>query len=393
MTAATPDTSTHVDSSPGGRRRRVAILYQLPESWGNVRSVWDAMQRDDGIEPSVIMVPFLHPDYRWNREDAARHLDELGLPWRAWDEIDLRTAGLDAALFTSPYDETRPPAWRFPELRRHVPFTGYVPYGLEVGGGDINLTHQYGQPVAMHGSAVFVRSQSARGMYSRHCPTGDRHVVVSGHPRMDGLVDLDRFPVDPELRAQIGDRRAVLWNAHFSFDGDLWSSFDQLAMPIFRAFARRPELVLLFRPHPLLWKKLLNLSIFDEAGVAAFREELLRMGVVIDERPDHRHAFAASSAMLTDAGSFLMEYFVTGKPVLYLRNPHGLGLNDEGAAVARYYDTATSDTDIARFLDSLGHRPETEKAQRMAAIPMFFADFDGNAGQRVVDHIKYALGA
>ncbi len=395
MTAGTPDTTTHTTGTngSGGRRRRVAILYQLPESWGNVRSVWEAMQRDDSIEPSVIMVPFLHQDYRWNRDDAERHLDGLGLPWRAWEDIDLPSAGLDAALFTSPYDDTRPPAYRFAELRRHVPFTGYVPYGLEVGGGDINLVYQYGQPVAMHGSAVFVRSRSARDMFSRHCPTGDRHVVVSGHPRMDGLVGLDGFPVDPELRARIGDRRAVLWNAHFSFDDDLWSSFDQLAMPIFREFAQRPELALLFRPHPLLWKKLVNLSIFDAAGVDEFRSELLRMGVVIDERPDHRHAFAASTAMLTDAGSFLMEYFVTGKPVLYLRNPHGLGLNAEGAAVARYYDTATSGDDVRRFLDSLERRPDTEMAQRMAAIPMFFADFDGKAGQRVVDHIKHSLGA
>ncbi len=130
-----------------------------------------------------------------------------------------------------------------------------------------------------------------------------------------------------------------------------------------------------------------------EAGLQAFRAELLEQGVVIDERPDHRHAFAASSAMMTDAGSFLMEYFVTCKPVLYLSNPHGLGLNAEGRSAARYYDTASDSDGVARFLDTLGRRPDNEAALRRAGIPMFFAGFDGHAGQRVAGHIVSALGA
>lgn len=380
-------------SADTSRRLRVAILFQAPEAWGNVRSVWDAMVRDPGIDARVILLPFLHADYHWDREAAERHLHAHGIAWQAWDTFDPEDAGLDAVLFTSPYDSTRPPEYHFAAVAGRVGFTGYVPYGLEVGGGEMNLVNQYGQPAAKDASAVFVRSSGARTMYARHCPTGDGHVVVSGHPRMDGLVDLERFPVDPLLRAQIGDRKAVLWNAHFSFDGDHWSSFDRLAMPIFRQFARRPDLALLFRPHPLLWRKLVNLGIFDEAGVEAFRAELLEAGVVVDERPDHRHAFAASAAMMSDVGSFLMEYFVTCKPVLYLQNPHGLGLNAEGQAVVRYYDTAAEENGVARFLDSLAQRPANEQSLRRAGLPLFFAGFDGGAGQRVVQHIKRVLGS
>ncbi|MET0208260.1 MAG: CDP-glycerol glycerophosphotransferase family protein, partial [Burkholderiaceae bacterium] len=309
------------------------------------------------------------------------------------DGIDPTDAAFDAVLFTSPYDETRPAAYRFPALSRHVRFTAYIPYGLEVGGGSVNLFHQYGQPVTLHASAVFVRSGSAREMYARHCASGAGHVVVSGHPRMDAMSMLDEFAVDSTLREQIGQRKAVLWNAHFSFDADQWSTFDQLAMPILEQFARRPDLALLFRPHPLLWKKLVNLGVYDDNGVAALRRELQAMGVVIDERTDHRHAFAASSALMTDAGSFLMEYFVTGKPVLYLANPHGLGLNEEGRAVSRHYDVAADASAIGAFLDSLGQRAPDEQTRRRAAIPAFFAGFDGGAGRRVLEHIKTRLAA
>lgn len=374
--------------STAGKRLKVAIFYQLPESWANVCSIWAALVQDPSIDARVILLPFIHADYTWNRDTAEQHLASLEIPYLLWDRVDLRSDRFDAVFFTSPYDATRPQAYHFSEVQKHVPFTAYIPYGLEVGGGSVNLVYQYGQPVAQHASAVYVRSAGARSMYTRHCPTGDRHVVVSGHPRMDRLVGLENFEVDPLLLEQIGGRRAVLWNAHFSFDGDLWSTFDLLAMDIFAAFEARPDLALIFRPHPLLWKKILNLGLLDSAGIEALRNELAARGVILDERPDHRHAFSASSAMLSDTGSFLMEYLVTGKPVLYLCNPYGLGLNEEGEAVVRHYDCAEDAAGIEAFLDGLAHRPADDVARRKAAIPEFFFGFDGQAGQRVVDHLK-----
>ncbi|MFO3722507.1 CDP-glycerol glycerophosphotransferase family protein [Pseudomonas sp. HLMP] len=373
------------------RRLRLAILYQLPESWGNVRSVWEAAQDDAQIEVIVVMLPFIHKDYRWQREQSQAHLDALGVPFLAWDTFALEDAGFDAVLYTSPYDETRPEAYRFANLRQHVRCITYVPYGLEVGGGEHNYVYQYGQPVTAQATAVFVRSEGVRQMFARHCPTGSSHVQVTGHPRMDGLVDLLRFDVDPTLREAIGDRRAVLWNAHFSIDGDLWSTFDLLAGDILAAFATRPDLALVLRPHPLLWKKLANLNILDETGICALKRELAARGVIVDERTDHRHAFAVSEAMMSDVGSFLMEYLATGKPVLYLRNPHGLGLNEEGSAVVRHYQVADDAAGVERFLDQLRQGHDTLAESRRAAIGQFFHAFDGRAGQRVVTAIKELL--
>lgn len=370
---------------------RIAILYQLPESWANVRSVWHALRDDPELDPCVILLPFLHPDYQWDREASARHLDEQGIPWLAWDQIDLASARIDAAIFTSPYDTTRPADYSFQALREHISFLAYVPYGLEVGGGTMNIGLQFQQPVSQGASAVFVRSASAKSMYATHCPTGDGHVIVSGHPRMDALVDLDGFSVDPALTEAISGRRAVLWNAHFSFDGDFWSTFDDLGMAILEQFAARADLALIFRPHPLLWQKLINLEIFDEAQIGTFKSELAELGVIVDERADHRHAFAASSAMITDAGSFLMEYFVTGKPVLYLENPHGPGLNEEATPLLDYYYTAQRPEQVAAFLDGLSLRGAAERDRQLSSIGEFFVDFDGGAGSRVASHLKTAL--
>lgn len=369
-------------------KKRLVILYQLPESWVNVRSIWEAARDDESIDVSVVLLPFFHRDYEWRQDLAEAHLTALGVPFVLWSSYPLDEMALDAVLYTSPYDETRPDAYKFANLRQRARRTAYVPYGLEVGGGEQNYAYQYGQPVTAHADAVFVRSESVRDMFSRHCPNGAAHVHVTGHPRMDGLVGIADFPVDPALLTAIGERQAVLWNAHFSFDGDLWSTFDQLAAGIIESFVNRPDLVLLFRPHPLLWKKLINLNILSEHDIPELKAQLKDLGVIIDERSDHRHAFAASSAMMSDAGSFLMEYLATGKPVLYLRNPVGQGLNEEGAAVARQYQTASDVVQVCAFLEQLRRGEDPLHSSRNAAMKNFFHELDGGAGRRVLNVLK-----
>lgn len=370
------------------QKKRLAILYQLPESWANVRSIWEAAQDDDTVEASVVLLPFIHSDYQWQRELAEEYLRNLGVPYVPWNSYSLKEAALDAVLYTSPYDETRPEEYKFANVCQYVRRTAYVPYGLEVGGGEQNYFYQYGQPVTAHADAVFVRSENVRGMFSRYCPTGSSHVYVTGHPRMDGLVDIAGFAVDPALKHAVGERKAILWNAHFSFDDDLWSTFDCLACGIIESFIDRPDLVLLFRPHPLLWRKLINLNILSECDIVELKAQLLDRGVIVDERSDHRHAFAVSAAMISDAGSFLMEYLVTGKPVLYLKNPDGLGLNEEGVAVARQYQSASDLTQVVAFLDQVRRGEDPLHASRNASIKYFFNELDGGSGRRVLNVLK-----
>lgn len=384
--AATVEKKTPMSSA--GRRLRVAILYQAPEGWCNVRSVWAALSRDEAVDARVVLLPFLHQDYEWNRGRAESYLSDQGVPFVPWDAFDLVGAGLDVVIYTSPYDQTRPREYHFAELRRHVCYVAYVPYALDVGGGPVNVEFQFGQPVTKHADAIFVRSEGARHMFERYCPSGAAHVVVSGHPRMDAIANLRDFQVDPAMLEAIGDRRAVLWNAHFSFDSDQWSTFDRLAESIFEAFRARPGLALLFRPHPLLWKKLVNLGILAAGEIDGFKRELRSLGVVVDEHEDHRHAFAASTAMISDASSFLLEYLVVGRPVLYLENRYGFGLNEEGMALVPNYQVAQTGAEIGAFLDQLLRGEDPLKARRAAAVEAFFPGFDGMAGQRVVEHLK-----
>ncbi|WP_323018059.1 hypothetical protein [Castellaniella sp.] len=59
-------------------RKRLVILYQMPESWLNVLSVWEAAQADPTWDVRVIVLPFLHKEHDWKPELSKNHLDGFG---------------------------------------------------------------------------------------------------------------------------------------------------------------------------------------------------------------------------------------------------------------------------------------------------------------------------
>lgn len=377
-----------MNPSANEKKKKLVFFYQLRESWINVQSIWKAAQEDPDVNTEVVLIPFIHKDYDWSFQAAKSHLDSLGVHYVPWNEYDLRDTRSSAVIYTSPYDNTRPDQYHFQTVRQFAKIVAYAPYSLEVcGGTNINILH-YGQPVATESDAIFARSESVRASFEEHCPTGSAHVFVTGHPRMDNFINLEDFEVDPSLTDQIGDRKAVLWNAQQSIDGDIWSTFDYFADYIFEKFFEEQEIALIFRPHPLLWQKLINLEILTKIDIENLKKELNDRGIIIDERADHRHAFSASTAMISDAGSFLMEYLVTEKPVLYLNNPYGLGLCDEGRYVVKYYDMANNIKDIDYFIKKIKYGQDENQSLRIDAIPKFFHLHDGKAGERALQILK-----
>src|SRR5690606_26026335 len=110
--------------------------------------------------------------YEWRRATVEQFLRDEGVAFVSWDQLDLSQARINAVIYTSPYDETRPLEYQFQAVRPLVRSISYVPYGIEIGGGDFDHALQYGQPVASSADFVFARSPRLKQMYERYCPTG-----------------------------------------------------------------------------------------------------------------------------------------------------------------------------------------------------------------------------
>ncbi len=381
---------------------RLLILLQRPEGWLNVRGLWAAASKDDRFDPALWVLPYnvLRPEGNANRlEEWRALLVREGAPFAVFGHEDLPELDtFDAAVFTVPYDRERPGALHFDNVARRVPVTVYLPYGLTMGGGRQNRRLQYGQPAQARSTLVCARSSREKALYRMHCPTGDGHVSVVGHPRFDALSDIEDFRIDPDLVAAIDGRVPVLWNSHFSFGPDargLWdySTFDRIGGGLLEFGMNNPDFALIWRPHPHLFPTLSRLGVLAEADVDPLRRELSAGGVILDRRDDYRHAFAASRALVTDLGSFLMEYLMVERPILYTHNPDGPGLNEEGQELVAHLEVAESVDEVLGFVRRQAAEPDAAERARLGFLRRRFLPLqDGQSGNRILQAVEDALG-
>ena len=357
---------------------RVVFIVQHPQGWTCLESVWRAMADDPAFSAVIMAAPYQHPyPPEGGAEAIYAFLTKAGVPFIHWDKFPLEPGFADVVFVQNPYDVTRPKPLHVANLIRLVPRLAYVPYEIDISGGETTFAMLYNYPLQNLAWAVFARSERHRRMFARYCGTGDAHVEATGHPKMDQLPAIAACR-DAELARWAAGRKIVLWNPHWEVkpDGTVWgagcSTFMRWRKDLLSAFARRPGLALVIRPHPLFFGALESCGVLTRREIAEFQEECAQAGGVwIDRSASYHAVFAAASAILSDASSFLLEFAATGKPVGYLHNPRGRGLTDDGAFVRDHCATVETDEALEKFLDDVSQGHDPRRVERQAALGEF----------------------
>lgn len=386
-----------IDAAPLRPKPRVVFVVQHGPMWTSLASVYAAFAADHAWETIIVGVPYLGTFCEGNHDKSLAVFDFLQqekLPFVRWNEFKLEPGCADILFLPKPHDHTRPVEWRSANLLRFVPRLAYVPYGLEIGGGEANADIQWNLPLQQLAWMVFARSERQKAHYANHCLAGDAHVVVTGHPKMDAIRNLAAAR-DAELERELAGRKMVLWNPQYDVRPDGtefgagYSTFLRWWRFLPAEFARRPGLALVIRPHPIFFAIFRQRNILTEEQIEQFFAECAAAGnIFIDRRASYLPAFAASQAMISDASSFLLEYSATGRPLLYLRNPRGPGLNADGEFFTKYGHGAETDEEMRAFLDLVETGSDPRAAAARAAYPHFMhlpADGVGTAIKRAIE--------
>lgn len=96
-----------------------------------------------------------------------------------------------------------------------------------------------------------------------------------------------------------------------------YSTFIHNHKEILKYAKAHPEFDWVFKPHPTLKHTLIKTEIMTEEEVENYYNEWAKIGKCSFDS-DYVDLFLDSKALITDCGSFLIEYFATGKPLLHL---------------------------------------------------------------------------
>lgn len=365
----------------------VHFFFQLPEVWTTWESVWRACTQSPSIETTIVLLPFMHAS-AGDASRARRFLSERGLPFVHFSAYRLEEEQPDLVFLQNPYDSTRPPELAVDRLLEQGVRIAYIPYGLDVGGGQDNLRWQYDLEVQRSAWRVFVRSEDHRRMYGLHCQSGNRNVMVTGHPKIDNIVARCLPAAVSQQSRGKDERKRILWCPHFTVEKGGWATFMALYDSILSFFEQQPsDLCLIVRPHPLFFGRLNEVAAQAPVTEAQLRQRLGQAPwIVFDETEDYSAAFQSSDALMTDAGSFLLEYLPTEKPILYLHNPDGPGLNESAGFVDAYY-RASDFSAVRDFFEMVRQGDDPGREERLSLIPSLLHRTDGTVGVQIANHI------
>jgi hypothetical protein len=340
-------------------RIRCIFLVHAIESWDAQIDLFHAMQNDQRFEPIVVSINRQFPGdtlYRGEEETSAA-LHDAGIPHirlgmePSWPALDiLRALEPDVIFRQSQWEGDVPPA--FATTRLNFARICSVPYGMSIVGKflpqDISLggvnAQSFDQIYHRMAWRVFCETEQTRNYFLQFGHSNPAKFVVSGYPKLTRLLRARDEPEVWPLGDPAGRRFRVIWAPHYSIGTD-WLGFGVFDR-IYRAFLEwaraRPDIDFVLKPHPALFSFAVKGGAMSRQAIDDFRECWSALPNCSIELGAYAQLFAASDMMVTDGLSFLTEYPIFEKPLLFFDSGRHVPMNllgDKALACAHHVTT------------------------------------------------------
>ena len=164
---------------------------------------------------------------------------------------------------------------------------------------------------------VFLETEYNMEEYKQYGRCNSINAVLTGYAKMDRLSEYMATKKENK-------RKRIIIAPHHSVDGGMnkmlaLSNFEKYADLFLELPLKYPEIDFIFRPHPVLFSTLKNNNKWGETKVENYINKLKSYkNVIYSTEGDYLEIFANSDGIIQDSGSFLVEYFYTGKPCCYM---------------------------------------------------------------------------
>lgn len=364
---------------------KIAFMVHEVSAWPCVEHLYRAAACDDRFEATAVYVPFAHTNSIYG-DTNLRTYSDMGIPVVNYTDYNLSAENPDIVVFIKPYNNI-PPNFCMREVEKIVKRVVYIPYGLELTKSLIRYAfHEYTHYRAWKHLAY---GNIVKEIGTEYGYRNGENIAVWGHPRVDNYLTDHSYKIPNTWKKKIGRRKVVLWCPHHTIvsGSECVSTWLDYYEDIFRMFEKRSDLILLWRPHPLLFGAIINNGYMTESDLKSFIAEKTSCGnVILDQESDYRLAFSVSDAIITDGTTFALEYLLTDKPLMVTAHSLEQFYNSERFGNAIYWAQNTSD--IERFLNNVtdGHDPR-KSVRNEFKNETFFIPENQTVSQYILDQI------
>lgn len=250
--------------------------------------------------------------------------------------------------------------------------TCYIPYYFPIETADIDCCLRFHDYIEYY----YILDNYTKQKYEQRNARIKDKLRVVGYPYLDYFND---------IRGAENQADYIIYAPHWTVGdhGLAYSTFEWSGQFILEYAKSHPEKKWIFKPHPLLYKALIDFKIMTESEVKKYYSEWDNLGIRY-ESGDYLKLFEKSAMMITDCSSFLGEYFVSGKPLIHLMSEKSQFRTSDNPILKTYYRADNLD-ELKILLDILP-KDDSMKNIRVKTLQEIGLK-DNNASKKILEDI------
>lgn len=385
----------------GNQPIRVLFICHEPAMWGMFESIYEAMAGDQEFAPLVVALPYAHGTLPEGEYPEGQYKDAGMMEFCAKRNIHaiwgfdkdknewLKPVSLmpDYVFFQQPYDLYAPP-WSVGRVALHARVC-YLPYAtLCENEYFASVTHP--EAFFRHVNLYFTECPAQRELLAKEFEGKTwyqkANIVLSGHPKLDYLTKRSARPHIVWKRGIQNDITRMLWTPRYRTLEETCHFFDY--KDYFAGFCKdHPEVDFVFRPHPYCFQNFARTGELSREEQARMQSDYKKsLNMVIDTSGGYEDTFRTSDILVSDVSSMMIEFFATGKPIIYTHRKDVF--NEYGRRMSQGLYWVRNVEELNRTLLMLlsGRDPLREKRQELMRDLFFIPE--GGAGQAIKNRLQ-----
>ncbi|MGE6742126.1 CDP-glycerol glycerophosphotransferase family protein [Allorhizobium pseudoryzae] len=349
---------------PIDRIRCVFIVQSIP-MWDALADVYWSMVDDARFHPIVVSInnSQLGRAEFTGEEEVHKGLTEQNIPHlrmnvSSLEALDiLRSLNPDVVFRQQQWDSPVPPGLRTPEIT--FARICVVPYGMgllakpnSTDTSDEAYDNNYDQAYHRMAWRVFCETEITRTYYRSFAHSDPDKFVLSGYSKLDKLLEAKGKGVWP-IPEPNGRSFRIIWAPHHSLaiHGEGFGVFHKIYRQMLEWAQQATDIQFVYKPHPALSYSAPRSGAINDPDYPSFLQTWEALPNCAICEGSYGELFDASDMMLTDGVSFLTEYHLFAKPIVFI---------DSGVH-ARF-------NHLGRLAEAAAHRVDSFEEMRTAAL-------------------------
>lgn len=377
---------------------RVGFLCQYIPAWQKVAPIYEKMRSDPRFDPCLICVPSEQvmakesfataPENDTYDYFVSKGYDAINALTGSNTWLDLQALGLSYIFYPRPYNHLLPAPYHTRLVSRYCRIC-IVLYGISFAQEDMHtsLNRDFMSCVYFYfAETPFTRNENRR--INRHLHTlGLQKSVFLGLPVLEALHG-KKEQNSPAWDFSKNDFR-VIWTPRWTTDKALGgSNFFTYYQDLLTFAKENPDMDFLHRPHPLALTHFQQTGELTAEQADAYVDACRTIpNVEMDKLPEYETTLWGSSVLVSDISGIMVEYFSTGKPIIFCATNMELALTPYFARMLEGCYVVHSSRELFDTLRMLKTGQDPLAQTRQALIREILGDLQGSPSTRIMEAI------